>query len=207
MKQLQALLQGKCTSHILPFLWMKGEDNETIKKELDKIEACGIREVCLESRPHPDFCGPKWWENLDFICEEAEKRGLRLWILDDKKFPTGYANGGFEKHPEKSKLYLGERHMDIMGPCRNSAVLVENFIPSDGRLLGILAVPKPDGQTLAIKGSGILNLTDTMENGFVYFDLPEGAYRLFILFTTRTRGRKRSLYESDRFLICQGIVG
>ena len=77
------------------------------------------------SRPHPDFCGPKWWENLDFICAEAEKRGLRLWILDDKKFPTGYANGGFEKHPEKSKLYLGERHMDIMGPCRSGAVLVE----------------------------------------------------------------------------------
>ena len=100
MKHLQALLQGKCTSHILPFLWMKGEDNETIGKELDKIEKCGIREVCLESRPHPDFCGPKWWENLDFICAEAEKRGLRLWILDDKKFPTGYANGGFEKHPE-----------------------------------------------------------------------------------------------------------
>ena len=61
MKHLQALLQGKCTSHILPFLWMKGEDNETIGKELDKIEKCGIREVCLESRPHPDFCGPKWF--------------------------------------------------------------------------------------------------------------------------------------------------
>ena len=45
MKHLQALLQGKCTSHILPFLWMKGEDNETIGKELDKIEKCGIREV------------------------------------------------------------------------------------------------------------------------------------------------------------------
>ena len=39
MKHLQALLQGKCTSHILPFLWMKGEDNETIGKELDKIVA------------------------------------------------------------------------------------------------------------------------------------------------------------------------
>ena len=106
MKHLQALLQGKCTSHILPFLWMKGEDNETIGKELDKIEKCGIREVCLESRPHPDFCGPKWWENLDFICAEAEKRGLRLWILDDKKFPTGYANGGFEKHPDIWTLWV-----------------------------------------------------------------------------------------------------
>ena len=188
MKRLQTLLQGEYTSHILPFLWMKGEENETIGKELDKIEECGIREVCLESRPHPDFCGPKWWENLDFICKEAEKRGFRLWILDDNKFPTGHANGGFEKHPEQAKLYLGERHMDIMGPCRGGAVLVENFIPSDGRLLGILAVPKPDGQTLAVSGNGILNLTDTMENGFVYFDLPEGPYRLFILFTTQTGG-------------------
>ena len=97
--------------------------------------------------------------------------------------------------------------MDIMGPCRGGAVLVENFIPSDGRLLGILAVPKPDGQTLAVRGSGILDLTDTMENGFVYFDLPEGAYRLFYLIYHQNRGRKRSLYESDRFLICQGIVG
>lgn len=86
MKHLQALLQGKCTSHILPFLWMKGEDNETIGKELDKIEKCGIREVCLESRPHPDFCGPKWWENLDFICAEAEKEGFVSGFWMTKSF-------------------------------------------------------------------------------------------------------------------------
>ena len=143
---------------------------------------------CIDDAKAPEGWAKWTIPGYEYICAEAEKRGLRLWILDDKKFPTGYANGGFEKHPEKSKLYLGERHMDIMGPCRSGAVLVENFIPSDGRLLGILAVPKPDGQTLAVRGSDILDLTDTMENGFVYFDLPEGAYRLFILFTTRTGG-------------------
>ena len=188
MERLEMLLRGQCTSHILPFLWMKGEDNETIGRELDQIEKCGIREVCLESRPHPDFCGPGWWENLDFLCEEAQKRGMKLWILDDDKFPTGHANGGFLKNPEKSKRYLAERHMDIMGPCRSGAALVENFIPADGRLLGILAVPKPDGNTLAVSGDGILNLTETLENGFVYFDLPRGPYRIFVLFTTGTGG-------------------
>ena len=80
MKHLQALLQGKCTSHILPFLWMKGEDNETIKKELDKIEECGIREVCLESRPHPDFCGPS---------------GGKIWILFVKKLKKEAFVSGF----------------------------------------------------------------------------------------------------------------
>lgn len=200
MERLQALLRGEGTSHILPFLWMKGEDNGTIRSELDKIEECGIREICLESRPHPDFCGPGWWENLDFILEEARCRDMRVWVLDDDKFPTGHANGGFLKHPEKKKVYLAERHMDIMGPCRSGAVLVENFLQPDGQLLGILAVPKPDGETPAVSGEGIIDLTDRYENGFVYFDLPQGPYRLFVLFTTRKGGGREdymNLIDSD----------
>lgn len=33
---------------------------------------------------------------MDIILAEAEKRGMRVWILDDKHFPTGYANGILE---------------------------------------------------------------------------------------------------------------
>ncbi len=188
MKAIEELLRGDTGSRILPFLWMKGEGIDTIFDELDKIEACGIREVCLESRPHPDFCGPGWWETLDALLPEARRRGLRLWLLDDDKFPTGHANGGFERRPELKKTYLAERHMDVMGPCRNSAVLVKNFLGSEGRLLGILACPKPDSETLNVSGEGILDLTDSLRDGFVYFDLPEGAYRLFVLFTTQKGG-------------------
>ena len=86
MKQLQALFQGKCTSHILPFLWMKGEDNETIKKELDKIEACGIREVCLESRPHPDFCGPKCGKIWILFVQKLKKEGFVSGFWMTKSF-------------------------------------------------------------------------------------------------------------------------
>ena len=75
---------------------MKGEDNETIREELVKIEECGIREICLESRPHPDFAGPKWWEDMDVILSEARQRNMKVWILDDCHFPTGYANGAME---------------------------------------------------------------------------------------------------------------
>ena len=191
MKQYDTLRQGCMPSRILPFLWMKGEDEATIREELDAIERCGVKEVCLESRPYPDFCGPKWWATLDFLVPEMKKRGMRMWILDDRKFPTGYANGGFERQPEKAKIYLAERHMDILGPCRGGAVLVENFI-GDGTLLGILAVPKPDTETLAVSGEGVIDLTDQVENGFVYFDLPEGAYRLFVLFTTRHFGGREN---------------
>ena len=118
IERLEQLLHAECSSHILPFLWMKGEDTLTIREEIDKIEECGIKEICLESRPYPDFCGPRWWETMDFLVPEAEKRGMKLWILDDRKFPTGYANGGFERNPEHEKIYIAERHMDIMGPCK-----------------------------------------------------------------------------------------
>ena len=206
IERLEQLLHAECSSHILPFLWMKGEDTLTIREEVDKIEECGIKEICLESRPYPDFCGPRWWETMDFLVPEAEKRGMKLWILDDRKFPTGYANGGFERNPEHEKIYIAERHMDIMGPCKDGAVLVENFLQPDGKLLGILACPKPDTQTLNVSAEGVLDLTNSVKDGFVYFDLPEGAYRLFILFTTKKGGGREHYMnlidsESVRVLI------
>ena len=48
-----------------------------------------------------------------------------------------------------------------------------------------MACPKPDTQTLNVSAEGVLDLTNSVKDGFVYFDLPEGAYRLFILFTTK----------------------
>ena len=107
--RLQEILENREDSYILPFFWLKGEDHRTILREIEKVQECGIRQLCLESRPHPDFCGDGWWDTLDFIMEEARRRGMRVWVLDDRKFPTGYANGAFEKkHPELSKVYLAQ---------------------------------------------------------------------------------------------------
>ena len=65
MKRLEEALAGREDSYILPFLWMKGESRPVIREELDRIQECGIREICLESRPHPDFLGDSWWMDLD----------------------------------------------------------------------------------------------------------------------------------------------
>lgn len=46
--------------------------------------------------PYEHFCEDAWWKMMDIILAEAEKRGMRVWILDDKHFPTGYANGILE---------------------------------------------------------------------------------------------------------------
>ena len=85
--------------HILPFLWVHGEDEATYRKMVGVIYDANIRAFCVEARPHKNFCKEQWWRDMAVILDEAEKRGMRVWILDDKHFPTGYANGAAEQAP------------------------------------------------------------------------------------------------------------
>ena len=71
------------------------------REDMRVIAESNIRAVCVESRPHPDFCGPKWWKDMDVILDEAEKRGMKVWILDDSHFPTGFANGAMTDKPDE----------------------------------------------------------------------------------------------------------
>lgn len=192
MKRLNDVLGNRGGNYILPFFWLHGEPHEILREEIDRIEACGIREFCVESRPHPDFMGGQWWGDMDLIMEEARKRRMRVWLLDDDKFPTGHAGGGYEKEPEKAKIYVAERHMDLCGPLENGAVLIENFLGDDGALLGVFACPKPDGRRSDVSLADAVDLTDSVHEGIVYLDLPAGFYRLFVLFTTRKGGGREN---------------
>lgn len=41
---------------------------------------------------------------MDIILDECEKRGMKVWVLDDDHFPTGHANGMIkEKYPERRR--------------------------------------------------------------------------------------------------------
>ncbi len=208
MERFDDVLENRGGSYILPFFWLHGEAHEILREEIDRIEACGIREFCVESRPHPDFLGEQWWSDLDMIMQEARMRGMRVWLLDDDKFPTGHAGGGYGKEPEKAKLYVAERHMDLCGPLVEGAVLVENFLGTDGELLGIYACPKSNGKHPDIAIAEAIDLTDKLHGGIVYLDIPDGYYRLFVLFTTRKGGGRDNYMnlidkESVRVLLDQ----
>lgn len=98
-KTIQNLLEGKAENHIFPFFWQHGEDETTLRKYVNVIHEANCGAFCVESRPHPDFCGDKWWADMDAILDEAKKLGMKVWILDDAHFPTGYANGALETAP------------------------------------------------------------------------------------------------------------
>ncbi|RGB61220.1 hypothetical protein [Absiella sp. AM10-20] len=102
----QKVMNGTYQNHVLPFLWQKGESKEIIEEYLIKMKESDIHEVCLESRPHPEFCEEGWWNDLAFIIEKCKELDMKIWLLDDSHFPTGYANGWIkEKYPNIERQY------------------------------------------------------------------------------------------------------
>lgn len=107
---------------------MKGEDQQTIAEYLEKIAGADIHEVCLESRPHPDFCGEGWWHDLRFVIDTCKQLGLKIWILDDAHFPTGYANGAVKEAAPELRKGRG-------GPYAASEHRAHQHVRQDGALL------------------------------------------------------------------------
>ena len=123
--RLYEVLKGQEENYLLPFFWVHGETKEVIGEYIEKMYEAGCRAFCVESRPHPDFLGDGWWSDMDFILSKAESLSMKVWILDDAHFPTGYANGRIATASEELKQkYIRHREMDIAGPVKNAIVWV-----------------------------------------------------------------------------------
>lgn len=171
-------------NYIAPFLWLHGEDDELIINELNKIYESGIRSVCLESRTHEGFVRDGWWHDVGVIFEHCKKMDMNVWILDDKHFPSGYANGIFaKKHRDLQPWCITEQHMDIVGPVKDGAAMCDCWLyDKSDEIIGAVAlkhVPNTE------KYSEAIDITTGISNGMVYFTLPEGMWRIVFLIKTR----------------------
>lgn len=193
----------KKENHIFPFLWMRGEEESVMRQEMEKIYECGIREICVEARPHPDFCGPGWWHDMDIILDEAKKRGMRVWILDDKHFPTGYANGLIEeKYPERKKTYIQYSSADVFGSPRPLTLNVKRMLKPT---IKFWEIGKPFNKEEREKNEFVsmtalkfhhgnvfteesIDLSDTVDGEYATFELPEGQWKIVVVYKTRTDG-------------------
>lgn len=48
---------------------------------ISQIHKANIGAVCVESRPHPDFLGPRWWEDMALIIQELKKYKRKRELL------------------------------------------------------------------------------------------------------------------------------
>ncbi len=196
-------------THIMPFLWVHGENQTTYREMIKAIYDANIRAFCVESRPHENYCKDQWWHDLDVILDEAERRGMKVWILDDKHYPTGYANGGLEgallsqhrrslfhvtlkaKAGRTLKCKLAPYTHTEQYDARGKAVLKakgERLAKIDAdELVSVSAIGfLPNGQ------KKILNLSSYILDGVLCWTAPEGDWTVEICASTLNAGTQPS---------------
>lgn len=210
MDKLNKVLLGKQGNYILPFLWVHGEPEEKLREYVKVISESNIREFCVESRPHPEFCGQKWWKTMDVLLDEASKNNMRVWVLDDAHYPTGYANGAIEKSADElhrqvicyrtwecDSDYVEIDFLDAIKPLPNKETEIEKIfaqmekspysrVYADDRCLGIYAI------RLDTKNSELIHLNPRKEAQTICFRVPEGKWRIYGLYLTRNAGFHRN---------------
>ena len=214
------LLNNQGENHIFPFFWQHGEEEATLREYMDVIQKSNCQAVCVESRPHPDFCGEKWWKDMDVILDEARKRNMKVWILDDSHFPTGYANGAVLNAPlhlRRQSVYCKsfsvrgkkifscnvEKVMKkipktFMGNVMEKINKNNQYQFDDQHVIGVSALV--EGETLPQE------ISYQVIGEKLTANLPEKTKKLYITFLTRNAGIHRSYInmleeESCRILI------
>ena len=188
--RLLSILKDDIPGYIIPLFWQHGEDEKNLREEIEQMYNAGIREFIVESRPHPDFLGEKWWRDLDVILDEAKKREMKIWIFDECAYPSGYAAGRIrDKYPEYLKVYLCERHIDAIGPMKGSSFLIDAWLEDQESLIAVIAARRIDGSNL-IDSNSFLDLTSKIVDGVLYWDVPEGSWRIFLFIKTRKGGEE-----------------
>lgn len=193
-KRLREVLRGEEGNYILPFFWQHGESEEKLREMMGAVQDSGIGAVCVESRPHPDFVGPDWWRDMDVIMDEARNRGMRVWVLDDAHFPSGYCNGRVEDNSIYSKCYLDHYTVDAVGPQAGTSFLIS--LEEGEALIGVAAAKRTGPEAGALEEP--IDITDHVRGNAVYWDIPEGYWNVIVIKTTFSgTGRKKYINTVD----------
>ena len=182
MKSIEMIVNGQGGNYLAPFLWLHNEDDTLIVNELHRIHNCGIGAVCIESRTHEEFCREDWWSDVRLILDTCKELGMKLWILDDKHFPSGYANGIYEKEENKhlQAVCIRSKRVDIAGPVRSGSILADAFkeLPDDSFVGAVALRRTPDGNFF---DGTYIDVSANFSKGRYYFDLPEGMWAIVLL--------------------------
>lgn len=79
--------------------WEGPMDKKTIQRDLDSIKSKGFRSVIFEAgyRLPFEYLSDEWFKAIRTGVKEAKKRGMKVWLINEGKYPSGFAGGKFSK--------------------------------------------------------------------------------------------------------------
>ncbi len=119
---------------------------------------------------------------MDYIMEFAKAHDMKVWLLDDKSYPTGYANGAlFTNEKLRQARRVKALRTDICGNKSDIRVRIDCSEEFDEKILGVyLAKRGKDFKQLLDP----IDVTSQMHGDFVYLDVKEGYYSVVAIVET-----------------------
>ncbi len=170
---------------ILWWGWDGPMSQAVIQRDLDNIKALGFSSVMIE--PGYGMTAPYlsagWFELIRTAVAEAGRRGMHVWLVDEGKYPSGFAGGKFStERPDlrMQALVVAEKIDAVAGQTLSRKLTPET--------VGVVAVNLADGsgQTIACSG-GELNWT-----------APEGKWQVLIVEHQFRTSQTRSVNNPTR---------
>ncbi|MBN1561516.1 glycoside hydrolase, partial [candidate division KSB1 bacterium] len=99
VRALAAHFPSPPVEYSMTFYWgWDGEITEgVIARDLDAFKERGVHIVTLESGYDmgSPYLSPGWFELVKKTVQLARQRDMRVWIVDEGKYPSGFAGGKF----------------------------------------------------------------------------------------------------------------
>lgn len=166
-----------------PLFWLHGDESpERLESYLERVAEGGNGCFTAESRPHNDWLGPGWYRDLGICLRAAKRLGLKMWIFDEKWWPSGEVAGNVpQRHGSK---YLEAAATEVVGPRQFTQQLAAD------RLIAVLA-----GRSVGdgVDGQTLVELTERVRDGSVTWQVPEGTWRVMTFTWRYAEGRRGRL--------------
>lgn len=152
-----------------PLFWLHGDESrERLEMYVAKVAEGGNGCFTTESRPHRDWLGEGWFRDLDICLQAAKKHNLKMWIFDEKWWPSGEVGGKVPAEYGSKRLTMTAA--DVHGPAEYTA----DGFAGPGFIAALAGKVSGGG----IDGSTLIDLSDAITGGGVRWQAPAGDWKV-----------------------------
>ncbi len=165
--------------------WDGPVNQAVIEHDLDKFKSLGFSSVMIE--PGYGMASPYlssgWFELMRTAVAEAKRRDMHIWIVDEGKYPSGFAGGKFssERPDLRMQALVVAEKIDVQA----GGVVTRTLNPDT---VGVVAVNAADGTTRRVA----LNGTE------LRWTAPEGKWQLLVVGHQFRTSQTRSVNNPTR---------
>jgi len=152
-----------------PYYSLAGAVDQTVvDRDLDRIKALGFRAVTVQAgrdMPFP-YLSDAYFNFFRLFVNEAKKRGLCIWIVDDAGYPSGFAGGKFtELKPELRMQAL---------------VVAQRLTAASGEVVKVGVKPDTVG-AIAINAANESTESVPINSGIIDWTAPVGKWQVLVI--------------------------